>query len=267
MNDPTGGSPGPVDLAGQVAVVTGGSGGIGLGIATALDRRGTHVVIAGRDADRIGRAARGLAHGAGFPGCDVRDPARVEALFAFAEERFGPVEIAIACAGAGRAVGTAGRAVPQPVASLPETEWDEAIDVNLRGLFHLARAAARRMTVRGTGQIVNISSARGALRGEPYGAGYCASKMAARALFHALAAETAPAGVRAFSLLPDAVDTSLIAGTGLGKGGALTPDQVGEVLADLLALPLDAVLEDVRLSLKEGRPAARRAAARTGGTP
>jgi NAD(P)-dependent dehydrogenase (short-subunit alcohol dehydrogenase family) len=254
----------PVDLAGKVAVVTGGSGGIGLGIAAALDRRGARVVIAARAADAVARAAAQLTHGAGFPDCDVRDPARVEALFAFAEERFGPVDIAVACAGARRAA-SGGRVVPPPVSALHDADWDEEIDTSLRGVFHLARAAARRMTTRGSGQIVNISSARGGLRGEPYGAGYCAAKMAARALFHSLAAEVASSGVRAFSILPDAVATSLIAGTGLGRTGMLTPDQLGDVVADLLAMPLDAVIEDVRVSLREGRPAAQRVAARSGG--
>ena len=90
--------------------------------------------------------------------------------------------------------------------------------------------------------------------------------MAARALFHSLAAEVAPSGVRAFSILPDAVATPLIAGTGLGRTGTLTPDQIGDVVADLLALPLDAVIEDVRVSLREGRSAAARVAARPGAT-
>jgi NAD(P)-dependent dehydrogenase (short-subunit alcohol dehydrogenase family) len=256
----------PVDLAGKVAVVTGGSGGIGLGIAAALDRRGARVVIAARGADGVARAVAGLRHGAGFPGCDVRVPAGVERLFAFAEERFGPVDIAVACAGMRRAAAPGARLVPPPVSGLGDADWDEEIDTGLRGVFHLARAAARRMTARGTGQIVNISSARGGLRGEPYGAGYCAAKMAARALFHSLAAEVAPSGVRAFSILPDAVATPLIAGTGLGRTGMLTPDQLGDLVVELLALPLDAVIEDVRVSLREGRAAAARVAARSGGT-
>jgi len=254
------------DFAGQVAVVTGGSGGIGLGIASALDRRGARVVIAARDAEAVARAAASLAHGAGFPGCDVRGPSRVEALFEFAEKRFGPVDIAVACAGVRRAAAPGGRLVPPPVSALGDAEWDEEIETSLRGVFHLARAAARRMSARGSGQIVNISSARGGLRGEPYGAGYCAAKMAGRALFHSLAAEMAPSGVRAFSILPDAVATSLIAGTALGRTGMLTPDQIGDVVADLLALPLDAVIEDVRVSLREGRPAAQRVAVRSGVT-
>ena len=256
--------PAAVDLAGQCAIVTGGSGGIGLGIAAALDRRGARVVIAARDADAVSRAASTLAHGAGFPDCDVRDPSRVQALFAFAEDRFGPVDIAVACAGVRRAAGGGGRGVPPPVSGLGDADWDDEIDTGLRGVFHLARAAARRMTARGSGQIVNISSARGGLRGEPYGAGYCAAKMAGRALFHSLAAEVASSGVRAFSILPDAVATSLIAGTGLGRTGMLTPDQLGDVVADLLAMPLDAVVEDVRVSLREGRPATARVA-RSGG--
>jgi len=264
MSDVAGRDPAAVDLAGRCAIVTGGSGGIGLGIAAALDRRGARVVIAARGADAVARAATTLAHGAGFPDCDVRDPARVEALFDFAEERFGPVDIAVACAGVRRAA-AGGRLVPPPVSGLGDADWDEEIETALRGVFHLARAAARRMTARGGGQIVNISSARGGLRGEPYGAAYCAAKMAARALFHSLAAETAASGVRAFSILPDAVATPLIAGTGLGRTGTLTPDQLGNVVADLLAMPLDAVIEDVRVSLREGRPAVQRMAARSGG--
>jgi NAD(P)-dependent dehydrogenase (short-subunit alcohol dehydrogenase family) len=246
----------PLTLQGKVAVLTGGSGGIGRGIAAALDARGVRVVVAGRDAVRVAETTATLRHGAGFPDCDVRDAARVEALFAFATERLGDVDIAIACAGTGRPK-VPGRFLPEPVASLDEREWSTALDTNLRGVFHVARSAARRMVPRRAGQIVNISSARGGLMGLPFGAPYCASKMAARAMFQAFAAEMAPSGVRVFSLLPDAVDTGLIAGTRLAAAGALTPRQVGEVVADLLAMPADAVLEEVRLSSRDARRSAR----------
>jgi 3-oxoacyl-[acyl-carrier protein] reductase len=233
-------------LAGQAAIVVGGAGGIGLAIARELDARGCRVVVASRDRERVAQAVGALGKGVGFADCDVRDATRVAALFDFASERLGAVDITVNSAGVGR--GTAARRLPDPVSSLAEMEWDEVIDTNLRGAFLVCREAARRMAPRKRGPILNISSARGARRGQAFAAGYSASKMAVLAMFQSFAAEVAPLGIRAMSLLPDAVDTSLIDPSRLAPRGAMAPAHVARLAVDMLSLPLDALLDEPLLA-------------------
>jgi len=230
-------------LAGRTVIVTGGSGGIGLGISKALAERGSQVVMTGRDQKRLADATALVERAAGFPACDIRDAGAVASLFAFTLEQFGRVDIVVHCAGIGR--GESGQAaIPPPVAQLDETEWKDVIDTNLRGAFLVFRSAARAMVRQGEGQILNISSSRGSTRGRAFGAPYCASKMAVRVMLHSMAGELADHGVRVMSLLPDAVDTDLIAGTQLGQHGSMSPAAVGETVCRLLELPMDCVIED-----------------------
>ena len=133
--------------------------------------------------------------------------------------------------------------MPSPVHALEEDVWLDILDTNLRGVFLATRAAARLMTAQRHGQILNISSARAGRRGMAYGAGYCASKMAAVALLQALAEEVRSQGVRVMSLLPDVVETDMLSGTDLAKSGALSPDQVGQYVAELLCIPMDTAME------------------------
>lgn len=232
----------PIDLAGKVAVITGASGGIGSAIARELDRRGCRCVAAGRDGARLAEVVCQLTSGVAFDDCDLRDSRRVEALFEFVLDRHATVDIVVAAAGIGRG-SASGRAIADPVATLALEDWDEVIDTNLRGTFLTCRAAARRMVKQRSGQIVNISSARAALRGQPCAAAYSASKMAGLAMLQSLAEEVAPFGVRVMSVLPDAVETSLIAATRLGRRGMMSPADIGCFVADLLSLPWDAVLD------------------------
>ena len=229
----------PLDLRGQVAVITGGSSGIGLAVAQDLDSRGSRVVIASRSPTRVNEAIRSLRYAVGFPHCDVRHPDAVKALFDFVADQFGALDIVIMSAGIGRSQNTpAGR--PRPVVSVQEPEWDDVIDTNLRGAFLTCRAVAPLMIRQRRGQIVNISSARGAVKGRACVAGYCASKMAVRAMFQSLAEELQPYGIRVMSILPDVVDTTLIAGAKVGPRGEMRPEDVGEFVGNMLAMPIDA---------------------------
>lgn len=229
-------------LADQVAIVTGGASGIGLGIVRALDRRGCRIVVASRNPERVEAAAAVCSNAFGVPECDVRQPKSIELLFDTALERFGRVDILVNSAGIARSAKST-RHVPSPVHGLEEDVWLDILDTNLRGTFLATRAAARLMTAQRSGQIVNISSARAGRRGMAYGAGYCASKMAAVALLQALAEEVRSQGVRVMSLLPDVVQTDMLSGTDLTSGGALQPDQVGEYVAELLSIPLDTAID------------------------
>jgi NAD(P)-dependent dehydrogenase (short-subunit alcohol dehydrogenase family) len=232
----------PWPLDGKVAVIVGGSGGIGLAIAREFDRLGSHVAVAARSPERVTSAVAQLERGVGFANCDVRSTADVDRLFDGVLDRFGVVDLVINAAGVGRAA--SGRIVPSITANLDEREWSEVVDTNLRGGFLVARRAAQAMIPRRQGQIVSISSARGAKRGQPFAAGYCAAKMALRAMFDSLAAELRPYGIRAWSILPDAVDTELIAGTNLAHRGSLTASCLAETVAELVTLPFDAQWSD-----------------------
>lgn len=245
-----------MSLEGQVAVITGGGSGIGLGIAQALDRRGCRLVLAGRNAERIDRAVSGLREAVGVSRCDVQQGEAIERLFARAIDAFGTVDILVTSAGIARSEKSK-RHVPSPVHALDEEVWRDILDTNLRGVFLAARAAARIMVPRRKGQIVNISSARAGRRGMAYGAAYCASKMAAVALLEAMADEVRNQGIRVMNFLPDVVETDMLRGTELNKGGALTTEQVGECVAELLAQPGDVQLDLpalVPLGARGGRP-------------
>ncbi len=217
-------------------MITGGASGIGLAIARELAGRGCRLLIASRDRAKVGRAVSEMPGSIGFSGCDVRRREAIDALWQRADEALGGVDILVTSAGIARS-SLSTHHLPQAVAQLDEAVWDDILDTNLRGVFYTVRAAAQRMVAQQRGQIVNISSARAARRGLGFGAGYCASKRAALALLDALAAEVAPQGVRVFSFLPDVVETGMIAGTQLNKQGSLLPEEVGRLVAELLAAP------------------------------
>jgi NAD(P)-dependent dehydrogenase (short-subunit alcohol dehydrogenase family) len=158
-------------------------------------------------------------------------------------ERHERIDIVVNCAGIGRSASS--RNWVEPIMTLSDDDWQEVSDTNLRGMFLIARAAAIRMIPQGSGQIVNISSARGAIRGLPFASAYCATKMATKAMFESLAEELARFGIRVWSLLPDAVATELIADTTLGKRGMIDAAKLGALIADLLAFPADAALNDL----------------------
>jgi NAD(P)-dependent dehydrogenase (short-subunit alcohol dehydrogenase family) len=228
---------------GKVALIVGGTRGIGRAVANALNTRGCQVIVASRAVVPFSESSQ--SDGDQIP-CDVRNRADVDAAFQHVIQRYGRVDIVVNCAGIGRSAGSRNRV--EPTMTLSDEEWQEVCDTNLRGMFLVARAAAKHMIPQRSGEIVNISSARGAIRGLPFASAYCATKMATRAMFQSLAAELAPFGIRAWSLLPDAVNTGLIADTNLAKRGAIDAAQMGSLIADLLSLPSDAVLDDLLLA-------------------
>ena len=132
------------DLTGRVAVITGGNGGIGLGIAQALAAAGCNVSIWGRNAEKNKRAAATMAGGTGKVDtriCDVTDPASVKAAMAATLDRFGRVDGCFANAG----IGGGGR---HAFIDRTEEQWRNMFATNLDGVFHVFQAAARHMTER-----------------------------------------------------------------------------------------------------------------------
>ncbi len=227
-----------LDLSGQVAVVTGGSSGIGLAVVSELGRRGARVVVAGRDPERVAAAAARVPEGLGVAGCDVRESASVERLFDEAVARFGTVDLLVTSAGIG-ASPRSRKGLPIAMMHLSVEEWDDVIDTNLLGPLHANRCAARIMSEQGGGQILNISSAPAARRGYAYASSYCASKHALNAFTQSLIEELEPLGIRVIAMLPDMVDTPMVQGTQLAAGGMLRPDTVGAFVVDCLAQPWD----------------------------
>jgi NAD(P)-dependent dehydrogenase (short-subunit alcohol dehydrogenase family) len=248
------GDDGRRSLAGRVAIVTGGSSGIGRAVCVALARRGAAVVVVGRSPEHLqetGDALGALAREGGperrallLP-LDVRREADMESMRERTLDRFGRIDILVASAGIGRA-GDGARRLPTPLARLPLPQWDAVVDTNLKGAFLSNRAVLPPMIARGRGEIVNVASARSSLRGQAYAAAYCASKFALLAFSRALAAEVASEGIRVQAVLPDAVESPLVAGTGLGgpRFGSLPPARLGEFVADSITLPDDAILEN-----------------------
>ena len=218
-----------------VALVTGGSKGIGRAIAAALLDAGTHVLITGRDATALASAASALAprgEAAGvrvewFAG-DVRREADANAMVAAAAERFGGVDIIVNNAATGILV---------EVADMTGDQWRETVETNLSGVFYCTRAAIPHLRARGGGWILNISSL--ASRNPfPRGAAYSATKAGLNAFGEALMQELRYDGIRVSTVCPGSVQTAF-AGSDAGAAAdwKLAPEDVARVVVDLIAHP------------------------------
>jgi 3-hydroxybutyrate dehydrogenase len=197
-----------MQLAGRVAAITGGTRGIGRGIAEAFLAEGAQVVVSGRSADKGQRALEEMNAGdnAHFIAGDARKQADVEAFVDGAVERFGKVDILVNNAG-----GSSGFA---PVAQLSDEAWNEALDWMLNATFWGTRRVLPAMIERGWGRIINISSVEGKLINKGSIAHYIVNKHAINALTKAVAFENGPLGITANAILPGAVETDLMTITG-----------------------------------------------------
>lgn len=219
-----------MSLQQKVAIVTGGSRGIGFAIARALRQEGASVAITGTDPDRLAAAARELGDGGGSVlgvRADVRLHADVEALFSTVTASFGGVDILINNAGVGAF---------RPVAEMTVEEWQRTIDTNLTGVFYCCHAALPIMTRRGGGWIINISSLA-SKNAFVNGAAYCASKSALNAFSEALMQEVRHDGVRVAYVLPGSVNTGFGGMPNTKSDWALMPEDVAQVVVDLIAHP------------------------------
>lgn len=192
-------------LSGLVAVVTGGNGGIGLGMASALAAAGADVAVWGRNEDKNDAAAAALAvHGTEVLAlrCDVADEEQVVAAFAATVDRLGKVDSMFANAGVG---GFA------PFTSMSLAEFRRVTSVNLDGAFLCLREAAAHMVERGEGgALVGVSSVS-AIHGAPGMEHYAASKAGLASMLRGMAVELARYRIRCNSLLPGWTDTDMIA--------------------------------------------------------
>jgi 3-oxoacyl-[acyl-carrier protein] reductase len=186
------------DLAGQVAVVTGGAQGIGLAVARRLADAGARCLL--WDADGALAAESAAALGGEGAAVDVTDAAAVAAAADAAAARHGRIDILVNSAGIAGSNG--------PVVSYPVEEFHRIVAVNLHGTFHACRAVLPHMAARGYGRVVNIASVAGK-EGNPNAGAYSASKAAVIALTKTLGKEHAGADIAVNCVTPAAARTRI----------------------------------------------------------
>ena len=189
----------------SVAIVTGGSRGIGLAVSQALAGDGWRVAVVGRDADRAREAAEGLP-GEGHMGfsCDVADSEAAKVLAKEVADRMGSV---------GALINNAGVTRDNILLRMKDEEWDEVMRVNLKGAFNMTRAVARSMMKARKGTIINVTSVIG-LIGNAGQANYAASKAGLIGFSKSIAKELASRGIRCNAVAPGFIRTDMTADLG-----------------------------------------------------
>jgi len=235
-----------MSLNGKVAVVTGGSRGIGLAIAGAFAAEGIKVVITGRTASALASAKAHLATaGADVETCqaDVRVADEVTRAIATTVQQFGGLDILVNNAGVGYFV---------EVADMPAEQWTEVIDTNLTGAFNACHVAIPYMRQRGGGYIVNISSLAGK-NSFAGAAAYCASKAGLNAFSEALMQEVRYDNIRVTYVMPGSVATGFSGGDAShGADWKIPASDVAEVVVDLLRLDSRSLAS--RVELRPSKP-------------
>lgn len=237
-----------INLQSKVAIVTGGSRGIGLAVASDLLRAGASVVISGLQEAHLQDARRTLdGAGRGEPRletmqADVGNPAEANRLVQRAIERFGGLDILVNNAGVGDFA---------PVADMSIDAWRRVIETNLSGVFYCCHAAIPALRQR-SGWIINISSLAG-YNAFPGGAAYCASKAGLNAFSEVLMQEVRHDGIKVSYVMPGSVRTRFSGGgDDPGTEWKLAPEDVSQVVMDLLAHPARSLPS--RVELRPSRP-------------
>src|SRR5580692_3010571 len=228
------------ELAGQVALVTGGSRGIGRAIALRLASMGCAVAICGRDAkalDGVAEELRGLVTGVFAQVADVTSTADVEKLVESAESTLGPISILVNNAGIG---------VFGPAHEKTEADWDRVIDTNLKSVFLVSKAVVPSMIRHGRGDIINISSLAGknAFAG---GGIYCASKWGVLGLSGCMAEDLREHGIRVSVICPGSVATEFSTRGPKAPSKALIAEDVAHAVESIVTQRPQSFLSEIHL--------------------
>ncbi len=227
-------------LTGGVALVTGGSRGIGRAIARQLALLGASVSICGRDRTALEESARGLAKtGVSVHSqmADVTKPADVTDLVAKAETKLGPITILVNNAG----IGLFG-----PAHEKTEADWDRVLDTNLKSVFLVSRAVAPSMIRRGSGDIINISSLAG--KNTFAGGGiYCASKWGVVGLSGCMAEDLREYGIRVSVICPGSVATEFSSRGAKETSKVLSPEDVAHAVEAIVTQGPRSFLSEMHL--------------------
>jgi len=237
-----------MELNDKVAVVTGGTRGIGYSIAEALLAEGAKVFICGRDGAFLKRALEGLGRNGkdrvdGLA-ADVRRYDDCRKLIRAAAERFGGLDILVNNAGIG---------IMKPVDQLTPEDWDATIETNLSGVFYCCREAIPRMRQRGGGYIFNISSLAG-VNAFPGGTAYNASKFGLNGFSEAMMQDIRYDGIRVSYIMPGSVDTDFAAAPGSKSRDTwkLTGEDIAKAVIDLYKFPKSSLAS--RIEMRPSQP-------------
>lgn len=216
-----------MELSGKVAIVTGGSKGIGRGIAEALVRAGVNVCISARSRSEIDETVKDLCTQGKVKGiaCDVRIHSQIKSLFELTVSEFGGVDILVNNAGIG---------IFAPVEEMSPEDFRAVLETNLFGVFYCCHEVIPLMKKRGGGYIINISSLAGA-NPHPRMAAYNASKFGLNGFSEALMQEVRHDGIKVSYIMPGSVNTEFGGDTPTpDHDWQLRPEDVARVVIDLL---------------------------------
>jgi 3-oxoacyl-[acyl-carrier protein] reductase len=225
-------------LKNQVAVITGGSSGIGLAVAVALLREGMRIVIAARDSKRLKKASDHLKTLGGIVlalPTDVSVEEQVEALHRQTVDRFEKVDLLVNNAG----IGQWGE-----IEKTTEADWDQIQAINLKGAFLCTKAFLPLMKKQRSGYIVNISSLAGKT-GMAGSSAYSASKFGMVGLTQSLLEEVVEHNIRATVVCPGYVATPMVRGSSVPAREMIPPEDIGQLIVGLLHLSPVTVIREI----------------------
>ena len=187
-------------LKDKVAIVTGGSRGIGRAIAEVFAREGAHVVICGRKLDTLDQVAREIGPAVKPVVCHVGRIDQIESMIGTTAREFGRIDILVNNAGTNLAHG--------PCLEMDEAQFDKMVEINVKSAFRLVKLVAPGMCDRGSGSIINIASMSG-LRPQVHSLLYSMTKAALIMMTQSYALELGPRGVRVNAIAPGLIQTAL----------------------------------------------------------